>query len=225
MSRRSTRSTAKASGGNGEATSSKVIIKYGSKSKCKDKAKAGDDDLTIQLDDSVQSASEYEEPVTGQRRRRKRTEYAANPTKRSRWTKAIPSGAREKINTPAGEDTMASLSIEDLAVNLDDSTKILNRFKDLCEGRKLRAIAPPNYTPNLDETTHLLELPFCNPDTHHYELIEDGVSLLQDYEIFDDGLSSTWRVQARNTQQPEEDVVILFTMHTTVVSRSCCPPC
>jgi hypothetical protein len=37
---------------------------------------------------------------------------------------------------------MVSLSIEDLAVNPDDSTKIPNHFKNLCEGRKLRAIAP-----------------------------------------------------------------------------------
>lgn len=84
---------------------------------------------------------------------------------------------------------------------------------------------PDNYTPNLDEATHILELPFYDPDTRHYELIEDGVSLLRDCEMFDGGLSDIWRSQARNIQQPEEDVVNLFTMHTTVVSRSRCPPC
>jgi hypothetical protein len=227
MSRRSTRSSKKASGGDGEATSSKATTKHESKGKGKAKAKVEDDDDTFQqdvpqLDDPV--SSEYEEPVTGQRRR-KRTENAPKPTKRSRWTKAIPSGAGKKMSTLAGQDTMASLGIEDLAVSLDDSTTVLNHFQTLCEVRKLHAIAPPNYTPNLDEATHVLELPFYEPDTRHYELIEDGVLLLQDYEMFDGGLSNVWRVQARNIQQPEEDVVNLFTMHTTVVSRSRCPPC
>jgi hypothetical protein len=98
------------------------------------------------------------------------------------------------------------------------------RGKTLRDSHNLRAVATPIYTPNLDEPTHVLELPFFDPDTRHYELIEDGVALIKDHEMFDGGLSNVWRVQARNIQQPEEDVINLFTMHTTVVSKSRCPP-
>jgi hypothetical protein len=47
MAHRATRSTAKASGENGEATSSKVTIKHDSKWKGEGKAKAEDDDLAF----------------------------------------------------------------------------------------------------------------------------------------------------------------------------------
>jgi hypothetical protein len=69
---RSTRSTAKASGANSEAMSSKITTKRDSKGTAN--ANAEDDDLIFQpgvpeLDDLIQSASEFGEPVTGQRRR------------------------------------------------------------------------------------------------------------------------------------------------------------
>lgn len=65
---------------------------------------------------------------------------------------------------------------------------------------------------------HGSNLPFYSPDIRHYGLIEDGASL-QDYKMSDGGFSEVWNVQARNIQQPEEDIVDIFTMHTTVVSR------
>jgi hypothetical protein len=127
------------------------------------------------------------------------------------------------MSTPADEDPIASQGIEELAVRVVESTAILNRVIGYVKDRGLRAAGVPRYTPNFDSAKHVLDLPIYGPSNRIFELIEDKVAL-HVYELFNGGVTNAWRVQARNKQQPDEGLVDLFTMHTTVVSRSRCPP-
>jgi hypothetical protein len=124
----------------------------------------------------------------------------------------------------ADRASLSSLEIENVAVDLDESTHVLNPFISYIQDRNLKAVGTPQYTPNFEATTHVLQLPFHEPKTGHYKLLKDDI-LSHNYKMFDRGVTKSWKVRAHNLCDSEEDPVNLFTIHTTVVSRMRCPPC
>jgi hypothetical protein len=107
------------------------------------------------------------------------------------------------------------IAIQDnLPIELDKSTLILNRFFDTVKDRNIRVKkgSANVYTPHLDRAEYILDRLPHDPDNVNWELNESEVVLYQ-HETADGTVVDAWRLPAYNTrdpQYPESDPVELF---------------
>lgn len=102
------------------------------------------------------------------------------------------------------------------------STPILNRFIQFLRDNDINSTTAPEYTPQLDVISFVLDL----PKLRHWRLLVDKVALY-DHEQADGTIVRAWCVQAvdDNNPDPNQVLVNLFTLHANIGARDRCPPC
>jgi hypothetical protein len=136
---------------------------------------------------------------------------------------AIREGTSAKLSQPADIHGLTGLGLEDVAVEIGEaSTPILNRFIQFVRDNDIKSTTVPEYTPQLDVISFVLDL----PKLRHWRLLVDKVALY-DHEQADGTIVRAWRVQAvdDNNPDPNQVPVDLFTLHANIGARDRCPPC
>jgi hypothetical protein len=181
-----------------------------------------------ELDDDWDSASEQVKgkgKATKKSGTKRRFVLGESKTpKKRRVATAHTSVSEDDIEEPSATiDGLADLGLEDVAVEIGEaSTPILNRFIQFVRDNDIKSTTAPEYTPQLDVISFVLDL----PELRQWRLLVHKVALY-DHEQPDGTIVRAWRVQAvdDNNPDPNQVPVDLFTLHANIGARDRCPPC
>jgi hypothetical protein len=187
--------------------------------KASKKDKSGADDEFNDANVSESSQEIEDDTKTGEKRARKPAQVRSKKKNTSRVTRFTSSLGENKIS-----HGIENLGLDNLAIELDDSTHILNRFVAFIKDNNVHTDKPAVYTPNFDKAEHVLDMPFFDPDHRHFELMVENVALY-DHEPAIGDTYRAWRLSARNLREPDSEPVELFQLHTSIRDNERCIQC
>lgn len=156
-------------------------------------------------------------PAEEENARKKRSVKTSTKPRKKRTTAALSQidiGSEPAFSDPA--NAPPGLDLDQLDIVIDHRTPILKKFVDQVKhhGLKVKPGIRHDYTPCFDRATHVLDLPFYDPDHRRYVLLEDQVELYDEVRA-DESTTRVWRLLAQNQQDDAAAPVPLFVYPTT----------
>lgn len=170
---------------------------------------ASSDDLDYDPGDAEQQS-----PAGGKRKQKEQPKDAGKPRKRLRRT-PVPLSDISEGRIPTVPDEWASMDLDAIETPLGEEIRLLNTFVNSVRKKEGVKYATYQYTPELQYAQSILDLPFYNDVSRHYELVEDEVALYE-HTAASGQLTTAWRLRARHLRKPSDEPVALFCLHNTV---------